>query len=267
MEFNRRRLLKKSGAGIGTSVGLSGMASADGTTEEPDAEELSYSETWRRFRSSLSTDSVRAALRFVRRERIGRVDYTELEGYEISLPERDGSHTLLEVPLFNRTGSVGQMSIRFFDEVASVNLDTDDTVYKSNPEIIREFDRNVLTASQWRRESDTVETQIRRGVDSCSTQDIGDLCLYLGAATGLAGATLVIIPEGGSTAVGIGILAKILGSSATGCAISEVLDRHAVDGCNYNSADVCVDWNCRLDPISGYWCDPEVRIRPNYTNC
>ncbi|MFC4408805.1 hypothetical protein [Haloarchaeobius iranensis] len=138
---------------------------------------------------------------------------------------------MLQTRLVSNQNEVGHISIRFFEQVAAVTATIEDTVLKSNPAIQDNHPEDVVTAGEWydyRTESNgAVSTQVTVGVDSCSTEDAGDLCLYLGALSGLTGAALVVVPEPTSSAVGLGTLGGVLSGSAGACAITEVVDEHA----------------------------------------
>lgn len=205
---------------------------------------------------------------FLGNEKRARMNTDRLTGKKIILKDRP-THVLLSVPVTTTGGDDGILLVRVFDETATATADIDGTVYKSNPDTIdsevsikssTDESYGVVTAEEWRTRSSPDDREVSVEID-CDTSfgpvdTGGPLCDLISGVAVLAGTAATVIPEPGSTALGVVVLSGAVGGS---CQVGDAID-DLYNDCNVTEVKICVEWNCSLDPISGVWCEPEVTI-------
>lgn len=270
MEINRRNLLKTVGASGLTISTLSGLATADtDLAEDIQTEELGNDEVHQAVAKARKTEPVRELERFLRKKGV-KIQSHDFSGVRI-VPNKAPEHVVLETSLENTRDEddLAGLSIRVFDGTATASAVVGGTGYKANPETISSelntntTNQNVATVGEWVQE--TIDQQDEKTLGAnCDTQGTFDVggpaCTFISGLALGAGTIMAFLPEPGSTIAGTTLLSGVLGS---GCQISESLDNSIADACNYTKITVCVNYNCRLDPINGTWCDPAVKVWPD----
>lgn len=260
--------MKKLGAGSLAISGISATAAGRESASVGNTEELSKREAYRSLIESMDYDPLKEMRAYLGIEKNVRINTNGLSGKKIILEDQP-THVLLSLPIATTGGDEGTLLIRVFDETATATVDIDGTVYKSNPDTIDSEvsitsstgeSYGVVTAEQWREHSrsDNDGITIQKNCDTSfgPVDTGGPLCKLVSGTALLAGTAATVIPEPGSTALGVVVLTGATGGS---CTIGEAID-DLYETCNVSKVKMCVEYNCNLDPISGVWCDPEITI-------
>lgn len=267
-DFNRRKLMKTLGASSLAITGTSGIAAAETSASPGDTEELSKYEAYRYLLKSLEYEPVKEMRSYLRQEKRAWIDADGLSGTKIILEDKP-THVVLNMPVATTRGQEGTLVIRVFEKTAIATVDIDGSVLKSNPDVVGSDvsstsstggDYGVVTAQEWRERSDSNDGEVSIQIDCDTTYgpvDVGGpLCDLISGLALLVGTAASVVPEPGSTAIGVVILT---GGTAGSCQVGDAID-DLYGNCNVTKVKICAEWNCSLDPISGVWCDPEVTI-------
>lgn len=273
----------KIGASSLTVGGLATNVSAGGSSPDDDpvveTEQLRYYKSLRLLSDARRSKPVNELVEFLNEQKQASVDYFDVEGHRVSY--RNGpKHIVLNTPLNHRNDNDAKMSVLLSDEdavLAGASASIEGQVFKSNPDIIRsdiqsgdsveaaaagdDSDYDVVDAVEWEKHNYSAgEAGIMSAeCENKATFDIGEpaprwVCEALaaaGTAIGSIGAVLVLVPEPGSTAVGLVTIGAVSAVAGSSCVFADIIEDN-VDGYDPRKLTYCMKYDC-----SGWVCKPK----------
>lgn len=252
--------MKKIGAScIAIGAFSNNVSSQDnsGSITVPDIEtvQLSRWSVLRSYAQARSRRPVAEMLEFLSNKRGLNLEYRNISGFQVDGAEIQ-KHNVLRLPIHGdqNTGQeqkLGRVEIREYDRSATAEVLLGDDVYWSSPNISSSLEGNsqnvaqntdVVQALDWESRQDSNEIGLARTCMTDPTFDAGGpACTFVSGLTAVAGGVLMLIPEPGSTAIGVVAISSVLAGSCTIMkAIDEVVD------CNVTEIGFCITypkWN------------------------
>lgn len=278
---NRRRNILKSVAAPSVLVG-SVTNPVAGSSPEPSVsqedvsykvEELDHKDTRRYLGQAQSEEPVREMGQYLRQEKNINVNFGKVSGVRVN-PNGGKEHVVLQIPLNNSKYNNAKLHLRVFEDTATASALVGSTEYKSNPESVSISDSGVLTTTEWGKylskqnksgkSAAGVRPQISTSEVSCDSSttvsaDSGLACRFVQSVAAIGSGVLLIFPEPSSSAKGAVGFSVILGG---GCELHDIVTDHLAGCSDFDELTLCAEYNCRIDPISGVWCEPEIRAFP-----
>ena len=267
--MNRRSLLKKIGAsGISISY-LSGNTTAESSlnveTQELDAKEVNDA-----FGQAEQTKPVTEMRDFLIENANINIKSSDFSGVRV-VPQQAPKHVVLQATITSGQANdkPADVALRVFENTATASVLIGDSGYKATPETIKQGvstdtnNESVVSINEWMSHYTDHDgpRSLSEDCDSQGTFDVGGpACDFLAGVALLSGTIMAYLPEPGSTIVGTTLVSGVTGGN---CQIADSLDEILDDSCNYSKITVCVNYNCRLDPLTGTWCEPAIKVWPD----
>lgn len=265
--ISRRDVLKGIGGATGTSL-FANTASAEephnkSPNPEYEKEELSNNQIVKYTVDGFHTQTFQSMYDFLLQEN-HHLNFDSIDGYTVK--NRVGEHILLQIPYLN---SSEYCSIRIYEDRAFVRAmvsENDKTeLYVSNPNVISEMERDVVSVERLKEARDQIQESADQYTTTswenrdCSIIDLDDLCPYL-SALGALGTAGIYFTNPGAGVVATVTLADFV---AAGCTASAIVEDWDGDKCNHENIEVCTEYTCSsffgvvtCNPV------PDIYIRP-----
>jgi len=267
--MNRRSLLKTVGvSGIALSS-LPSITAAESSfnveTQKLDAKEVNDV-----FDQAEQTRPVTEMRDFLIENANVTIKSSDFSGVRV-VPRQAPKHVVLQATITRGQANDESVDValRVFENTATASVLVGDSGYKANPETIKQGvstdtnNESVVSIDSWVShfaEHDDLEL-LSENCDSQGTFDVGGpACDFLAGVALLSGTIMAFLPEPGSTIAGTTLVSGVTGGN---CQIADSLDQILDDSCNYSKITVCVNYNCRLDPLTGTWCEPAIKVWPD----
>lgn len=256
---NRRSILKSIGAGIGATslAGLGTASSGSSSTGQPlgvQTESLSTDVTNAYFGQAQQMSTVQEMKAFLKQQGL-KIDRSRLSGTRVTA-DVVSEHVSLKVPFKSSQDTEdGHLDLRVFNEtVVSAQALIEETVYVADQYTLESAKSNVMSMLEHEQMKQAMPSaQFERNCSASYTfNGDGYGCKIIQGLAAIGAGVLTVIPEPGSTALGVVALGTILGG---GCALFEGVNKFFSD-CDVGELKLCVVQPCTF-------CTPSLYIYPS----